>query len=580
MKRFCCFLRVFFILVLPVRFLNAAPSAPLISADLRTQPPSWQIVIGGEAVSPCAETSYGIAVVSDGRMLSACTESGTVLWQRRIKGKPTPYIASSGDFLYVVTDKSRLNLINPSGRTVWSATCPFDINGNPVVGKDGRVFVRGKKGVACYGLNGVRKWHCETEQLSGLALSVLNDGSFLLFLAQPSDGKTVAVRFSPFGERLEDVTLSGIVSAAASSDEGVLVSLDDGAIGLVKVAAGKAVSQWSSSPLGNGGAFCITSSPESRNSVFFFQNGTATEALVVRTESGAVLNRFPVGQIPPGTLRLAKPSMDGYILSGAYSACGFREDGTIVFAVVLPSGNSWNFLQYTKNGYLVVCMKDWTINAYRMSQAPGKKEAGMPHKCVPYALPGKSPAAGEGFGDSQKLSEIASSLRAGDYALREKEYLSLLTAESDSYRRALAQKSSGRQQNFYSDYPLYTQDIFLLASRTGTGIFSSFFADTLHSETDLSLLSSCIFCAGMSGYDEDGRILAEFERLILDHIPPDETDILKTVCDATYRICIFMGRPAFNRQGKDILVHFFSPQYDRTLQEYARKTLEKMISSE
>ena len=160
---------------------------PLRNADLAKQEPSWQAVIGGNAVSPCIETSYGIALLSDGRLLSACTNAGVVIWQRSIKGRPSPYLASFGDFLYVVTDSSNLNLVNPSGLTLWTVKCPFKIIDFPVVGRDGRVFVRGNKGIACYGLDGKRKWMSDTAELGTLPVSTLNDGSILLFLKKPKN---------------------------------------------------------------------------------------------------------------------------------------------------------------------------------------------------------------------------------------------------------------------------------------------------------------------------------------------------------------------------------------------------------
>ena len=121
---------------------------PQRTYDLTKQEPNWQAVIGGEAVSPCVATSYGVALLSDGRLLSACTGSGTVIWQMSIKGRPSPYISSFGDFLYVVSDGTKINLMNPSGKTLWTSNTQFQITNSPVVGIDGRAFVQGKKQIA------------------------------------------------------------------------------------------------------------------------------------------------------------------------------------------------------------------------------------------------------------------------------------------------------------------------------------------------------------------------------------------------------------------------------------------------
>ena len=228
------------------------------TCDLTKEEPSWQAVIGGVAVSTCVETSYGVALLSDGRLLSACTGSGTVIWQRSIRGRPSPYIASFGDFLYVVTDGSRLNLVNPSGMTLWTEKCPFEVADFPCVGRDGRAFVRGKKGLACYGLDGTRRWKCDTEDLAPLPISTLDDGSILVFLKNLRNNLSVAVRFSPFGERLEDITFTGIISSVANCSLGVLVSLKNGSIGLVSAGEQKTASaKWVNGSGNTSGAFKI-----------------------------------------------------------------------------------------------------------------------------------------------------------------------------------------------------------------------------------------------------------------------------------------------------------------------------------
>ncbi|HAC31900.1 MAG TPA: hypothetical protein DCF70_04675, partial [Treponema sp.] len=52
------------------------------------------------------------------------------------------------------------------------------------------------------------------------------------------------------------------------------------------------------------------------------------------------------------------------------------------------------------------------------------------------------------------------------------------------------------------------------------------------------------------------------------------------ICDATYSIVQFMGRPALYRQGKNILSHFLYPQYDKAIRDYAAQTLKNIIKLE
>lgn len=554
--------------------------------DLAKQEPSWQAVIGGVAVSACIETSYGVALLSDGRLLSACTGSGTVIWQRSIKGRPSPYIASFGDFLYVITDGSRLNLVNPSGMTLWTEKCPFEAADFPCVGRDGRVFVRGKKGLACYGLDGTRRWKCDTEELAQLPICTLDDGSLLVFLKNLRSNQSVAVRYTPFGERLEDITFTGIISSVADCPLGVLVSLKNGSIGLVSVDEEKTASaKWVNGSGNTSGAFKICFSKSTGNSAFFFQNGAKTEAVIVKIDDGEILKRFQIGSI--SDFRIACDTSSGYFISGSFAACEFCEDGTVVFAAKLPEHSKWNSVFYTNKNFLLLTMKDWTIKGFLMNQSV-KSSASMQYKKLPisYIKAASTDSVLTSLGirplNDEKMAEISAALRNGDYGQKEMDYLSLVKAEAQNYLASRTTKLvfDSEKSDFFGENAVYTQNLLYLMSKTGTREFSVYFSQLLSSEIDKSQLLSLITFAGNMGYDEDGLTLFALENLLVGKIQPSDTLTLKSICDATYEICRFMGRPALNRRGKNILSRMLFTQYDKSIQDYARKTLEKMISFE
>ena len=558
------------------------------AVDLTKREPDWYTVIGGNAVSPCIETSYGVALLSDGRLLSACTGAGNVIWQRSIKGRPSQFITSFGDFLFIVTDNSKLNFVNPSGMTLWTVTAPFQISDFPLTGRDGRVFVRGKKGFACYGLDGKRKWKADTPELGEFKIGELNDGTLLLFLKNSKNGMSQAARFTVFGERLEDITFSSIVSSVENSSKGVLVSLKNGSIGLVTVEDGAetADSKWVSGSGNSGGAFKICYSPVSENSAFFFQNGNKTEAVIVKTETGEILNRFQVGAIASKDFKLARSTSSGYFISGIYSACEFMEDGTILYTANLPPQKNWTSLFYTSKNYLILCMKDWTMKAYLLSQTP-KPQKEQEHKKISYVKTQNFDSTVLEIGirplTNEKMSEISRKLEAGDYGKDEEEFLSLIKTEAEnyinSYATATVFQGSGKK-SFFAENAVYTQNLLYLMSKTGTRESSILFSRLLSSSIDSSQLLSVVTFSGKTAYDENGQMLASLEKLIMNKISTQETTLLKAVCDATYEICRYMGRPALNRKGKAILTYMMLPQYDKTIQEYARKTLEKMIGFE
>lgn len=561
----------------------AFSQTPLRTLDLGSRKPSWQAVIGGEAVSECAETSYGLAVVSDGRLLSACTNNGNIIWQRAIKGRPSKYIASSGDFLYVVTDFSRLSLVNPSGITIWQVTCPFNISSFPLPGRDGRVFVRGDKGIASYGLDGKRKWYFETEELSAVfPVSELNDGSVLVYLSRTKDGHSIAKRFSSFGEELEDLTFSGIIQSVENTEEGTLVSLTNGSIGLIAAGKdGKADSKWVTSSGFSSGAFSITYRAQTHHASFFFQDKNGTQAVIVNVSDGKETARFSVGNIDVKGFKGAKASSSGFFISGSYSACEFYEDGTILWSAVLPPVKNWTSLCYTGENNLIFCFNDWSISSYKMNSLPSAAVYSPKMKIESLAqlneLDSSSKAIGMHSLTDEKMNEITGAIKAEDTGKKEKEYLSLIKAESFEYLNTLSSLSNKRSENYYEENPSYTVRLFYLMSKTGTGDFSSVFADILLKETDPYLLSEAVLYSGEEGFDPDGEILNAYEYIALH---TDDTKILLEISDATYKVCRFMGRPAFNRQGKNILSRLMFPQYDKQVKEHARKTLEKMIKLE
>ena len=228
MKRLAL-LYVAFILTLSAAFSAEQTSLSADNAD-------WTCVIGGEAVTSPVQTSYGFVVLTDGKMISACTENGTKLWEKPVPGRPDPFLTViSKDFLVTVSDKKTISLINPSGVVLWSKKLPYQVTESALPGKDARFFVKGKKNISCFGINGVCKWSIETPSLSSIPLVTLNDGTILAVLLNSENGKSSGIRISPFGTVLETISFAGIVSGAMTCDYGVLLAFSSGGFGLCAV---------------------------------------------------------------------------------------------------------------------------------------------------------------------------------------------------------------------------------------------------------------------------------------------------------------------------------------------------------
>ena len=571
--------------LLPLFFLATShPQVPLRTIELEREQPSWSAALGGGAVAQPVETSYGIALLSEGRMLSGITYDGTVLWQRRVRGVPSPLIGAFGDFIYVVTGGNVLNLMNPSGVLLWSAKCPFAITSAPSVEKDGRVLVQGGDGIACYGLNGMEKWTAETGAQKDIPLCFMNDGSVVAFLRENAEGKTVAKRFSPFGEPIEDLRFTGEVLCASSCAEGVIVSLTNGAVGVCAVSDGETDQSWVAKSEFSSGAAAIAYSERSGNIAFFYQVGAAAVADIVKAATGEFITQIPVGNISLSGGAQAKATAAGFFIADTKTAVEFAEDGTVLWSCALPGRQKWTHLAYTDDNSIVVSMSNWIVNSYKMTQAVGTPAPPAARRTDGSFVKTRRAAGGQGaahFIAPERMAEIERKLERGALGAEEGPLLTDIKSEAYEYLESLTTIGRvGGGPSFFAENPEYTHALMRILSKTGTAEFAHIFAELLRNEKDPDFLALLAKCAGEQRFDPDGEILSAFEFVLERRNVANDNETLKNICDATLEICRFMGRPALFHQGKNIVARLFYPQYSKTAQNYARATFDRIKSIE
>lgn len=580
------FIKVFFLLnfLIPTYiFSQNLSSTPIRSSDLSKERPSWQAVIGGEAVAPVAETSYGFAVISDGRLVSTCTSKGNVIWQKSVEGKPSPYFSSWGDFIYAVTEKTKINLINPSGLTVWTQDCGFEVKNHPQTGLDGRVFVQGQENLSCYGLKGKRKWTVTLESSAKLPFQFLNDSSILVFYSSPKNSKTEGVRISPFGSILETITFAGEIIFAQTCNEGVLLSFSDGSFGLCSVENDSAVSKWVKKISSNLAIKAII--PSTTHSAFLYNSGTELKTLVIQNKSGDFYKEFSLGRLNLAQCSFLKGTEQGFFVSDREKALEFSLDGTIFWEARLPNPSTWNYLTYTDSNTLLLCMKNWVLSAFVMSQSVKTLQKNTYQKKRSYDFSSKTQNSYEGLflfdADTKRFDDIKDKFVKGDYAQEEKDFIAQIKEQLSFYIQENSNTSKNRNSPpFYSTNPLYTQSLIESASYSQTENFTQEIATLLTSEKNPLMLSLLLKSAGEIGYDADGILLKSFEVLSTNAMFRKNVSLAKLLCDSTYNIVCFMGRPALYRQGKQILSYLMYPQYDKEIRDYARNTFTKIIGLE
>ena len=582
--------------------LSAAFSAEQIS--LSADNADWTCVIGGEAVTSPVQTSYGFVVLTDGKMISACTENGTKLWEKPVPGRPDPFLTViSKDFLVTVSDKKTISLINPSGVVLWSKKLPYQVTESALPGKDARFFVKGKKNISCFGINGVCKWSIETPSLSSIPLVTLNDGTILAVLLNSENGKSSGIRISPFGTVLETIRFAGIVSGAMTCDYGVLLAFSSGGFGLCAVNEKEKLTgtKWavpsndyafqSASP-SKGTEFVPVS--QSLSALLLSSSGKSVKVILFENRTGKIVNIFYADALDFLRLSAAKGALggEGIFLSDDRTGRVYDTAGNIVWSAALPSASSragnWNFLSYTKNNVIVICSKSWVMNGFRTVQRlSGKKNVSSVQK------KSGNPVRYENFYNidtaqfnryfSESLGEDIlgknriSVLQKGMYGPDEINFSSKLFSVCKAYSQFLSSASSGARTEeksiFYRD-TIGLQETVMQLSVLGTDEVPELIASLIQTEKNMQNLAFLMKAAGQCAYDPDGRMLRAIEKRLLT-LPPRNTTVLVALSDAAYEICRFMGRPAFFSHCMEIQKSLLSNQYDNTVHEAVRKNLSK-----
>lgn len=587
-----------FILFYAAIFVFVATSAHGESSiSLSLENADWTSVMSGKALCPPQKTSYGFAVLTDGKMISAFTEDGKKLWERGLKGKPEPYLSSfAEDFLLTVNGKTVLSLVNPSGLTLWSKDTGFTITENPIAAKDGRIIVRGGKNIACYGINGINKWTAHIPELQNCRFMELNEGTFLVFTGEKSsDGNSEARILTPFGELSDAVHFSGHIVCAESSPAGVIMIFSDGRIVLCRQENGLLKTKWTVEPveecfLGtqpDKGAYILNLNQNKSAAALSYSGGL--RFILFDTENGRIDSSFNA-DIQSSNLVYFSKADDGnaILIADSEKICLFDCDGQIKWSALPPSQKSaaegWNYISYTEADYLVVCRNSWTLSGYRTYQSVKKYRANL-HKTEKSRMRFYNQDAeyDSAFDFIDKLNGYFTSdnwhdiLLKGGYGQKESEINSALITVCSAYIQIANSYSRERKKTVFDKDSQGLDDVIAQLPLMGTKVVPPLIAEMLLSDkTNIhlyALLKSCAECA----YDPDGEMLSAIEQK-LKAPSAFSKSALFAVCDCIYEICRFMGRADVFDKGFNMLKKMFSPQYDSEVRQYARETMKKIAA--
>ena len=515
-------------------------------------------------------------------MLSAFSNEGKLLWEKPTLSSKYVNISCINEDFIVLWDKrkSSLKLFNPSGTLLWDKTLDYVVTNMPLPGRDGRFFITGQNVVECYSINGICKWSIATEDQKGISLKELPDGSLIVFLPE-TDGKTNAIRISPFGEYIESITFSGEVLKAYTLPNGVFLTFSDNSSGLFSLVDGLSQNKW---VLGvkPQSSYLVA---DNKNCLFLELYNNKIVVDKINPLDGTITSQFTINNINGLDLQLAKLNSTGLFIADSKNCFIVNLDGSINYTASMlddKGSTKWNYVIYTRDNHIVFCLENWTINAYLTSQVRHSTNILRSGNYSDYYTIDTTPYT---FFFTEKINpnivseERIKAIIHGFYGEEEITYAndiySICVAYLETYSKSYTQKTlSVFDKDAYGTENAFKQLPYLCTTES-----SSYIAKLINLTKNKSYLNVLVNCAVQCGYDPEGKILKEIE-LVLSKLNHKGTTLMKSICDAVYSICFFMGRPAYNLRGKEIIKKLFLPQYDITVREYAKDTLVKIVALE
>ncbi|MBR6296536.1 MAG: PQQ-like beta-propeller repeat protein [Treponema sp.] len=564
--------------ILPMIFLMliALPTTEAKSISLARTRMSWATALPGKIITQPLRYGNSYIAVHDGNGIIAFTEDGKILWQRMFDEPMTTFLSlGQCGMLFAVSKSGRIHQLRNDGTTVWTSECDGEITEPVFPGRDGRIYVRGRDFIACYGNKGTRRWKIDLEgQDTYIGLAELNEGSLMIF--EQRRDSTVARTVTPFGEKMAAFLMNGRVTDAKTVKEGVLIAFSDGKVILATETDGSLYFDWK---IASGPSPVIVTQGHIPGTASILSGG---KSMIIRTETGRILTELPSFSTG-GTLHSLR-TRQGLFIAGQTEAYCYSDSGESEWTVTLNPKKKAGIIFATDSGYLILCTSSWTIEGYRIKQIPSPQDYTPPESFVSgtySALYSKSGSVSDNL-HGRAISEdeaqtITQSLSKGDFAKSEKDWLGTISKEMSAIDKQWSSTISLTQTDlpFFQKNLDYARDIITLASSVETTAFHEDIAVMLRKNTDTRRLEWLVKAAGTLAMDEDFQMLAEMGKIAQKYNKSDT--LLQLICDSTYEICSYMGRDAFINYGHEILSTMMGPQYSQQTRTLARSTMEKLL---
>ena len=576
------------LILIALLFLNLSSAFAGEGIELTNINSTWGRVLPGKLICQPQTTSYGFAVMTDAYNIMSFTSQGKIVFEKLlIRANGGTFGVLENDFFAVVTANSkRITLLNPDGRELWNKTVDTKITHAPTSGRDGRFFLRGADSLFCFSITGIQKWKITTPVQSKMDLQELPDGSLILFLQQLDHGKTKALRITPFGEVVEEITFAGEVSNALTTPQGILLVFTDGTAGLFDLVENKSTHKWlfkKDLVQKTNADFFILS--QNRNDVIYVNiKSKNVEIDYINLLDGSIKDSFIIDEGITPTVGWYNNS--GVFIADSKKACFYNNAGRYLWSGTMLSSNSkttFTHTGFTTDNCFLLFSSDWSIHAFRTANVEQTVVQNKPqHKNYSsfYEINTTLLELSFPMPISKELLEQSrvTLLYNGSYGKTEQQYASELLSVCTAYKNVMTTSNFGTriEKSVFQTDSAGTEILISQLALFGTDTFCDFIAYFLKTETNRALIHTLLTGIAQNGYDPDGKIMASLEYLARNTSEKDE-NLLKDICDAVYSICTTMGGSAIEPTGKDTLTTLLYPKYTSIVRDYARNTLKKLV---
>lgn len=578
-------------------FLISFPQFLHAQQDLTNINSSWSTVLSGKLICPPEISTYGFGVITDAKNLLTFSNTGKLKWEKHISKCNSPiFTFLPFDFITLITDSGKhLFVINPDGKELWNKNFSEKIIDKPVAGRDGRFFFRTKDKLFCYTVTGIEKWTISTPKQSILQIQIVSDGSLIVFLEEMDNNKTKAIRITPFGEIIEEITFSGEVEKTLSTPNGVLLTFTDGTCGLFDInhtEKNQIEHKWllKLNEKNNNPNFFVLSQKKDKI-IYLNHHSNSIEVDYINPENGDIYQSFFIQNLKPNPTCFYND--DGILIADNTNAYFFNNNGKLLWSGKMPQKGSreyYNHLLFTTDNHFILFGTNWSLNAFRTTQSSKRNKKDLQNDIKISSNYNQFYTFDSGLFELflylEKINNEMiddkrfSFLQKGNYGKEESLWISELSGYCSTFTNSISiQTNNTRTEKTVFEKDLVgTEKMLFELSSFGTDTFSEQICLYLKKIKNTTLLHSLLCGIAQNGYDSDYMILQTLSTLCKNTSVKNEL-ILCDICDAAFSICMTMGTEAIDLYGKSLFTELLYPKYSSTTKTKARECLSQLVSS-